>query len=439
MIRFALKTLCLLLLAHGVAAQQRYFPQTTGEEWQERSAAELGYDAAAIEHLYTYLEAANSKAFLLLEDGEIVLEHYMNGFGPDSLHYWASAGKTLLSAAFGIAEAEGHLNLNESSRTYLGNGWTSCTAEEEATITVLDHLRMTTGLDDKGDFFCTEPECLSCLAEPGTRWAYYNAPCTLLHDVLEAATGHTPTRFIRDHFRATTGLVGAYVPLGRYNRVYVSTARSMARFGLLLLNGGAWDGRQVIPADYYTRMTTPSQELNQSYGLLTWLNGQDSYMLNGAREVFDGSALPDAPADTYFAAGANGQFINVTPSRGLVWVRVGEEPFVGGGEYVGADFNNEIWKRINSVLPKTSTALAEPAPAPAAAVFPNPVHDRLRIHASEAMETLTLYDLAGRPLRRRSVSGDAGEFPVTGIPAGIYRLVIHYRAGRASQVRVSIQ
>lgn len=426
--RILLVLLC--LLPAGARSQAYYFPPVTGNEWQRRDPAGLGYDPAAIADLYDYLGAANSKAFILLHRGEIVLERYMNGFGPDSLHYWASAGKTLLSAAIGIAASEDHLRLSDPSSAYLGAGWTDCTPADEARITVLDHLRMTTGLDDTGDFFCTDAECLSCLTAPGTRWAYYNAPFTKLHDVLEAATGQAPTQFIRQRFRAATGLTGAYVPLGPYNEVFFSTARSMARFGLLLLNGGAWEGRQVIPQDYHARMIAPSQQLNPSYGLLTWLNGQSAYMMNGSREVFDGPALPDAPADTYFAAGANGQFINVAPSLDLVWVRVGDEPETGQGEYVGVEFNNAIWAHVNRVLSTAPTSTGDRRAAPDLQVAPNPATWQINLLAGDVPQTVDLYGADGRLLLRTHPDRPAFALPVATLPAGTYRLLCRWADGR---------
>ncbi|MGB3800648.1 MAG: serine hydrolase [Lewinella sp.] len=436
--RLAVLLSVFLSYAATLSGQQLYFPPVTGSEWRQRSATELGYDTEAIDRLYNYLEQVNSKAFLLLEDGEIVLEHYMNGFGPDSLHYWASAGKTLLSAAVGIAAAADDIDLNASSSDYLGTGWTSCEANEEARITVLDQLRMTTGMDDTGTLGCTDVECLRCVAEPGARWAYHNAPYTLLHDVIEAATGQTPTQYIRRHFRNATGIAGAYLPLGDDLRVFFSTPRVMARFGLLLLAKGRWSNTQLVPADYVSRMSTTSQPHNQSYGLLTWLNGQPTHMLNGSREVFEGPLLADAPSDAYFAAGANGQFLNVVPSRGLVWLRLGDEPSAGTGEYVGADFNNEIWKRVNGVLGDSPTAVLAPVEVTTAAVYPNPARGTVNVRSPEPMHSLELFDFTGRRIRYLPVGGKLAELPVAGESAGIYLLVIHYRSGRMAQAKVSL-
>ena len=108
---------------------------------------------------------------------------------------------------------------------------------------------------------------------------------------------------------------GLYVQQG-YNNVYLSTARSMARFGLLILNNGAWDGNQIMTDSvYFNQMISTSQNLNNSYGYLWWLNGKSNYMLPQTQIVFNGSITPQAPNDMIAALGLNGQIINVVPSQ----------------------------------------------------------------------------------------------------------------------------
>jgi CubicO group peptidase (beta-lactamase class C family) len=80
----------------------------------------------------------------------------------------------------GIAQQEGLLSIRDKSSKWLGAGWTSCPVDKENLITVRHQLTMTSGLNDGvTDPFCTDAGCLQCLADPGTRWAYHNAPYTL--------------------------------------------------------------------------------------------------------------------------------------------------------------------------------------------------------------------------------------------------------------------
>ena len=69
---------------------------------------------------------------------------------------------------------------------------------------------------------------------------------------------------------------GSWIQLNNSD-TYYSTARDMARFGLLILNEGVWD-EDVIPNDtnYFSNMVNTSQEINKSYGYLGWLNVKES-------------------------------------------------------------------------------------------------------------------------------------------------------------------
>jgi len=218
-----------------------YFPPTSGT-WETVTPVSLGWSESAISDLSTYLNTTNTRAFILLKDGKIVFEQYAGAqltssaaFTSTSLWYWASAGKTLTSAAVGIANANGKINLDAKTSDYLGTGWTSLTSTQENKITVRHQLTMTTGLDDysggaTGDSDCTDPSCLIYKADPGTRWAYHNAAYTLLDGVISAGTGQTLNAYLSDQILSKIGMDGSYVKNG-YNNIFYSTPRSMARYG----------------------------------------------------------------------------------------------------------------------------------------------------------------------------------------------------------------
>lgn len=340
--------LLLLIVANVFGRAQIYFPTTVGNTWATITPAELGWCEDQIPELLTFLESNNTKAFIVLKNGKIVIENYFGTFTQDSLWYWASAGKTLTSYLVGIAQQNGQLSINDLSSSYLGSGWTSCTAAQENNITVRNQLTMTSGFDDGvADEYCTLPSCLQYLAPAGTRWAYHNAPYTLLDGVLEGATGQTLNGLVFSALKQPTGMDGFFIQSG-YNNVYLSTARSMARFGILMQNGGNWNGNQLMTdANYFQEMITPSQNLNNSYGYLWWLNGQSSYMVPGSQLVLPGMLFPHAPSDVYAALGKNGQFLNVSPSEGLVFIRMGNAP---DNSLVPFLLNDQIWEKLNYVM-----------------------------------------------------------------------------------------
>ena len=329
-------------------AQNYYFPPLTGTTWDAVTPQSLGWCADKVDALYNYLDTTNTKAFIVLKNGNIVMEKYFGTFTRDSNWYWASAGKTFTGLAVGIAQQEGFLNINDSTSKYLGRGWTSATPAQEGKITIKNQLTMTSGLRDIGvDNDCTLPSCLQYLADAGTHWAYHTGAYTLLDGVIEAATGQNFNVYTTAKIRNKIGMNGLFFKVG-YNNLNFTTARSMARFGLLLLNKGKW-GSTVVLSDtaYFRQMTTTSQNLNPSYGYLTWLNGKTGFLAPGSQVTIPGSVSRDAPAEMYAALGKNGQLINVVPSQGLVFIRVGNNP---DNLLVPFLYNNEIWKRLNAVI-----------------------------------------------------------------------------------------
>ncbi|MGI9551638.1 MAG: serine hydrolase domain-containing protein, partial [Aurantibacter sp.] len=156
-----------------------YFPPSNSDLWETTTIAELQWNADAEQPLYDLLEEKDTKAFLILKEGRIVVENYFGTFTKDSLWYWASAGKTLTSFTVGIAQEQGLLGLDDKSSDYLGQGWTTETLGQENLITVRHQLTMTTGIKDTPlNFDCKIPSCLPYEADAGTRWAYHNAPYT---------------------------------------------------------------------------------------------------------------------------------------------------------------------------------------------------------------------------------------------------------------------
>jgi CubicO group peptidase (beta-lactamase class C family) len=327
-----------------------YFPPVGSSTWETTTTASLGWDEGALNNVYTYLQQKNTKAFIVLKNGKIVAEKYFGTFGMDSVWYWASAGKTMTAFLTGIAQQEGLLNINNKTSQYLGTGWTSLPLAKENLITVRHQLTMTTGLDDgvQPDNDCTLPACMQYKADAGTRWAYHNAPYTILDKVVETATGATYNNYFQQKVRNRIGMNGLWVKSG-YNNVLWTTPRSAARFGLLLLNKGRWDATGILSdTTYFNSQVNTSQALNSSYGYLTWLNGKSNYMLPTLQAVLPGALTPNAPADMYAALGKNDQKIYVVPSQKLVVIRMGES--AGNVQLALSGFDNELWGMLKIAM-----------------------------------------------------------------------------------------
>ncbi len=329
---------------------QGYFP-INGQPWETVSFEEAGWCSDSLNALINFLDEEDSKAFIVLYDGKIIVEHYFDTFTADSLWYWASAGKTLTSAMVGIVEQDFNLNLQSPTSQYLGQGWTSLTPQQEDAITVWNQLTMTTGLNDAVlDDDCTLPACLQYTADPGTRWAYHNAPYTLLDGVIGNVSGLTLNQFFAQKIGLPCGISGLYFPSGPYNQTFVSTPRNMAKFGLLLQSQGNWNGTEIIPSNYFQSMITPSQTINPAYGYLTWLNGSSSFMIPETQIQFPGMMAPSAPADTYAGLGKNGQVVCAAPSKNVSFIRMGN----GNNELVSVTILENIWKKMKWFFCSTS-------------------------------------------------------------------------------------
>ncbi len=380
-----------LLIALQSKSQSLYFPPVTGSTWDTISPATLGWCQPRIDSLYDFLESRNSKAFIVLKNGKIVLEKYFGTFTQDSLWYWASAGKTITAVAIGIAQQEGLLNINNLSSQYLGVGFSSAPLEKENLITVRNQLTMTSGFDDGvPDNDCTLDTCLVYLADAGTRWAYHNAPYTKLDSVVANASGLTFNQYVNQKISLPIGMGGTFMQFG-YNNVYLSKTRGLARFGLLMLNRGVWNNNAILSdTSYFNQMTNTSQQINKSYGYLWWLNGKESYMLPSSQIVFNGSAQPNAPDDMYSALGKNGQIINVVPSQNLVMVRVGNIP---QSVFVPNYFNDEIWQKFNQL--NCSTTETNNKSKNLTMLYPNPSTKELFIENLELNSTIEIYNTLG--------------------------------------------
>ncbi len=331
-----------------VTATPLYFPPSQSPEWETLSANELGWNTANESSLQSFLEENGTKAFIILKDGKIVAEWYFDDHTQNTSWYWASAGKTLTSFTVGIAQEQGFLNLEDKTSAYLGTGWTATEAEQEDLITIRHQLTMTSGLDDgQGD--CKTPDCLTYLADAGTRWAYHNGPYTLLDEVVANATETEWTAYFNENLRDKIGMDGFWFSRNDVNNVYFSTARSMARFGLLNLNDGIWNGETILgDTDYLDQMANSSQNLNRSYGYLWWLNGKESYRLPQTQLQFNGPLVPNAPRDMYSGLGRDDQKLYIVPSENLVIVRMGES--AEESLLALSSFDNALWERLNAFM-----------------------------------------------------------------------------------------
>jgi CubicO group peptidase (beta-lactamase class C family) len=280
-----------------------YFP--TGDEWET-------VDIDGVDDVASFLVGQSSTAFVLLVGGRIAGESYWRGSGADTARDIASCQKSVVSTLCGIAREQGLIDLDDAVSTYLGSGWAP---GDDGEITVRHLLTMTSGLD---------PRTLRRRDRPGTKWRYNTAAYQKLRPVLEEVTGDGIEQVTRSWLFDPIGVSGHSTWGPRRSGAWAlsMTARDLARLGLLVQRRGAWDGEQVVAAEWFDEALSPSQELNPRYGYLWWLTGR-----------------PGAD-DLVAALGARDQKLYACPSLDVVVVRQ-------GGEASGPRFDERL---IDEVL-----------------------------------------------------------------------------------------
>jgi CubicO group peptidase (beta-lactamase class C family) len=323
-----------------------------GGEWERADAAELGFDPARLDAIAADAEQAGSNCLVVTRHGRIAAEWYWNDTSAESAQEVFSVTKSHTSTLVGIAQADGALDVEDSASEYI-EAWAGTPSEDVTVENLLSNdsgrewslaidYRELVGQPDM-DAFATG---LGQAAPPGTEWAYNNSAVQTLDAVLREATGENPADLAAerlygpvgmDHTEMTTDQVGQ-------TRMFMgvqSTCEDLARFGYLFLRHGEWDGEQIVPTDWVdAAVGQPSQDINDAYGYLWWLNRPGTVLgatqATGAGQDPGGAApsqlVPGAPEDMFFAVGLGNQIVAVDPGSETVVVRLG-----GAGPPAGAE------------------------------------------------------------------------------------------------------
>jgi CubicO group peptidase (beta-lactamase class C family) len=320
--------------------QSAYVPPA-GDAWERVDPGDAGWDLAKLEEAVTFAGERNSTALLVVQGGRIVVERYWQGWNEHSAALIASCQKSFSAVLAGIAQHEGLLRLDHLVAQHLGSGWSHAGEAEELRITLRHLLTMTSGLD----------EGLQRGGEPGSVW-FYNTPAYYrLKGAIQAAAGVPFEEYFRSRLAEPLGLQDSAwqgemfaPPPGQQLH---ASGRDMARFGLLVLRGGRWNGRTIIPdAAYHAAMLESSQDLNPAYGYLWWLNGKDRWQRPARGVHGQGTFIPSAPADMVAALGAADKKIHVVPSLDLVVVRHGGAAFEAAQAV--STFDEQLWQRLSA-------------------------------------------------------------------------------------------
>ena len=287
-------------------------------EWAAADPAEMGIDEEGLAALVAEAEATGSTCLLVTRNGRMVGEWYWDKEPTDQQQTF-SATKSFTAGLLGIASDAGHLAISDPASDYITE-WQGTDSETVLVEDLLqndsgryydfntDYVEMATYAVDKSAFSID----LGQQYEPGTEWEYNNSAIQTLETVLERALDEPDV--------AGWGTANLLEPIGMTNSTWLtddagnaltfvgieSTCRDMARYGLLWLADGEWDGERIISSEYIDAALQPVPA-NKSYGYLWWQHDPEGSDLR----------WPSSP-DTYAAMGLGGQFISVDPDTGLV-------------------------------------------------------------------------------------------------------------------------
>jgi CubicO group peptidase (beta-lactamase class C family) len=267
-------------------------------------------------------------AVIVLRQGRVVAERYRPGFGPHSGYRTWSTAKSITAALVGIAVGQGVLDADAPAPI---PEW-QYPGDPRRAITLKHLLWMSSGLFSGGSntnaIYFGGQDVVSAAtstpleAEPGTRWQYANNDTLLLLRALRHRLGDD-LRYLRYPYDELLHPLGMYHTrmetdhLGNFigsSQTY-TTARDLARFGLLLANDGVWNGRRLLPAGWVAFLAAPAPAKPPADG--QWGYGAQFWLLD---------RMPDVPPGTNTTAGNKGQYVTVVPGHDLVIVRTGVDP-----------------------------------------------------------------------------------------------------------------
>lgn len=260
--------------------------------------------------------------------GHLVAERYGDDFKATTPLLGWSMTKTVTAGLIGLLVKDGLLRLEDSA------GWADDPGDRRVRIKVADLLSMTSGLSFNEEYGAVtdvtamlylEPDMAAyaraqALAHPvGAHWSYSSGTAVILAGIAaDKLHGRAPA-YLRERLFEPLGMRSAVMETDEHGTLVGSsymyaTARDWLRYAQLLLQGGAWDGREILPHDYVTMMSKPVPASDGRYGQgMVWL-------------VEDAATAHDLPADTYWMLGHDGQSIAIVPSRGLAVLRMGLTP-----------------------------------------------------------------------------------------------------------------
>lgn len=276
----------------------------------------------------------NTRAVVVIYDGQLLAEQYASGFDKDTPQMGWSMTKSVTNGMIGLLVKDGVLDISKPApveQWHSGN-------DPRSGITIDHLLRMSSGLEweeeyggpstatnmlfkksDMGRYAASFPLAYP----PDTEWYYSSGTSNILSEIVHQQLG--PDQYYSFAYERLIGMIGITSAViepdasGTYvgSSYMYATPRDWARYGLLYLNDGVWNGERILPEGWVKYSSTPTPDAPQGeYGAHFWLNA-------GAPDNPQNRWYPDAPTDLFSMNGYEGQRVFIIPSRKAVIVRTG--------------------------------------------------------------------------------------------------------------------
>ncbi len=267
-------------------------------------------------------------AFMVVYKGVPVAESYQPQFNEKTRFLSWSMAKSFTNALTGIMVKDGKWDIQ---KPFPVQDWQN---DERKNITLNNLLQMQSGLRWNEDYgnrsdvtvmlycendFAKFASLQSLEFTPGTKWYYSSGTVNIINNQMRKKIGNDNDYYLFAKIRLfdKIGMPDAVFEVDasgtQVGSSYIyATARDYARFGLLYLHDGVFNGERILPEGWVEYSTTPASESKGEYGALFWLN--------------KGKKLPSVPEDMYSCNGHDGQQIYIIPSKELVVVVLGYSP-----------------------------------------------------------------------------------------------------------------
>lgn len=423
-------------------------PATSGEGWPTAPPEEQGFDSAEMASVVEEIDALDLPvdSLQIVRNGVLILDAYFYPYLGDRPHDIASVTKSVTSTLVGIAIDQGLLTLDQNMVASFPELVPVPPMDDKADIELHHLLKMTSGLDcgrTPGepelnemlgtDHFVRYALELPMAVAPDTEFAYCSPGSHVMSAMVSKATGASALDFAWDNLFGPLGIHEARWPTDPQgvNRGWGDLQlhpHDMARIGQLFLDGGTWNGAQVVSNEWIEAAT-------QSYVLAD---------IDGTGYGYHWWVLAGAFEGVYEARGRGGQGIIVWPDKALVAVFTGRGVDVRGdvalalAEALKSDSplspNPEAYARLNTAVQNaTEPPTAKPVPPlpPAAAEMSGKVY-RLEPNQFDVKCISLRFDSPSEVWFDLTLGSGAFELPVgmdgvarfledgpTGIPVGV--------------------